>query len=91
MSNNEADLRSVFVIHGRNEPARKGLFDFLRAIGLSPIEWSEAISMTGSASPYIGDVLDAAFRRAPGQFRGKAAGRGNASTQRWVCGKARRH
>ncbi|CAN5253760.1 hypothetical protein BH09BAC2_BH09BAC2_00030 [soil metagenome] len=58
------DPRSVFVIHGRNEPARKGLFEFLRAIGLSPIEWSEAISMTGSASPYIGDVLDAAFQRA---------------------------
>jgi predicted nucleotide-binding protein len=64
MSHNEADPRSVFVIHGRNEPARKGLFDFLRSIGLSPIEWSEAISMTGSASPYIGDVLDAAFLRA---------------------------
>ncbi|NYJ18522.1 TIR domain-containing protein [Glaciibacter psychrotolerans] len=64
MSENQADPRSVFVIHGRNEPARKGLFDFLRAIGLSPIEWSEAISMTGSASPYIGDVLDAVFRRA---------------------------
>lgn len=64
MSDSEADPRSVFVIHGRNEPARKGLFEFLRSIGLAPIEWSEAISMTGSASPYIGDVLDAAFRRA---------------------------
>ncbi len=25
--------RKVFVIHGRNEPARKGLFAFLRSIG----------------------------------------------------------
>lgn len=64
MSESDADPRSVFVIHGRNEPARKGLFEFLRAIGLLPIEWAEAISMTGSASPYIGDVLDAAFDRA---------------------------
>lgn len=64
MSDPEADPRSVFVIHGRNEPAREALFTFLRAIDLAPIEWSEAISMTGSASPYIGDVLDAAFRRA---------------------------
>ncbi|TWX37394.1 nucleotide-binding protein [Frigoribacterium sp. ACAM 257] len=56
--------RSVFVIHGRNEAARKGLFEYLRAIGLLPIEWSEALAMTGSASPYIGDVLDAAFERA---------------------------
>lgn len=64
MTDSEADPRSVFVIHGRNEPAREALFTFLRSIDLAPIEWSEAISMTGSASPYIGDVLDAAFRRA---------------------------
>lgn len=41
-----ADRRKVFVIHGRNESARKGLFDFLRSIGLDPIEWSEAIRLT---------------------------------------------
>lgn len=55
------DRRRVFVIHGRNEPARKALFAFLRAIGLDPIEWSKAIAMTGKGSPYIGEVLDAAF------------------------------
>ena len=54
----ETDPRQVFVIHGRNEPARMGLFTFLRSIGLKPIEWSEAIAMTGQGSPYIGDVLD---------------------------------
>lgn len=56
-----ADPRKVFVVHGRNETARRGVFDFLRSIGLDPIEWSEAISLTGQGSPYIGDVLDAAF------------------------------
>jgi len=40
------------------------VFEFLRSIGLEPIEWSEAIKMTGQGSPYIGDVLDAAFGRA---------------------------
>lgn len=55
------DPRKVFVVHGRNEPARKGLFEFLRSIDLDPIEWSHAIQMTGQASPYISDVLDAAF------------------------------
>ncbi|MEI2820960.1 MAG: nucleotide-binding protein [Marmoricola sp.] len=55
------DQRKVFVVHGRNESARRGLFDFLRSIGLDPIEWSEAIRMTGQGSPYIGEVLDAAF------------------------------
>lgn len=56
-----ADPRKVFVIHGRNEPARRAIFAFLRSIGLDPIEWSEAIAMTGSGSPYIGEVLNVAF------------------------------
>jgi hypothetical protein len=58
------DPRKVFVIHGRNELARKALFDYLRAIGLDPIEWSQAIAMTGKGSPYIGEVLDTAFSAA---------------------------
>lgn len=58
------DPRTVFVIHGRNDLARRGLFEFLRAIGLDPIEWSEAIQMTGKGSPYIGEVLDTAFANA---------------------------
>jgi hypothetical protein len=40
------------------------MFTFLRAIGLAPIEWSEAVKLTGEASPYIGNVLDAAFNAA---------------------------
>jgi predicted nucleotide-binding protein len=53
--------RKVFVVHGRNEAARVAMFTFLRAIGLAPIEWSEALAMTGEASPYIGQVLDTAL------------------------------
>lgn len=56
-----SDPRKVFVIHGRNESARAALFAFLRSIGLDPIEWSEAIRITAKGSPYIGEVLDAAF------------------------------
>jgi predicted nucleotide-binding protein len=58
---NASDPRTVFVVHGRNEPARKSMFDFLRAIGLKPLEWSQAMTATGEASPYIGHVLDKAF------------------------------
>lgn len=54
--------QTVFVIHGRNEAVRKSMFEFLRAIGLKPLEWSQAIAETKEASPYIGQVLDAAFR-----------------------------
>jgi len=56
--------RKVFVVHGRNREARTAMFIFLRAIGLAPIEWSEAVKLTGEASPYIGNVLDAAFNAA---------------------------
>ena len=58
------DARDVFVVHGRNEKARVALFDFLRSISLHPVEWSEAVQATGKASPYIGDILNAAFSRA---------------------------
>ena len=59
-----ADARDVFVVHGRNEKARTALFEFLRSISLHPVEWSEAVQATGKASPYIGDILNAAFSRA---------------------------
>jgi predicted nucleotide-binding protein len=55
---------SVFVVHGRNEHARRELFVFLRALGLQPIEWNQALRMTKQASPYVGAILDTAFREA---------------------------
>jgi predicted nucleotide-binding protein len=59
-----SDKKSVFVVHGRNVAARDAVCHFLRAIDLKPIEWSQAVSWTGKPSPYIGEVLDAAFSRA---------------------------
>ncbi len=58
------DSKEVFVIHGRNETARVAMFEFLRAVGLEPIEWDTAVKATESASPYIGQILDVAFERA---------------------------
>jgi predicted nucleotide-binding protein len=58
------DPTRVFVVHGRNEVLRRSLFDFLRAIGLKPIEWSQAAQMTGRPSPSIGEILDSAMQRA---------------------------
>lgn len=58
------DPRVVFVVHGRNMAARTAMFQFLRAIGLRPREWSQAVADTGKAMPYIGEVLDAAFSKA---------------------------
>jgi predicted nucleotide-binding protein len=56
--------KSVFVVHGRDEALRRSLFAFLRAIGLNPIEWRKAIALTKKPSPYIGEILEAAFQHA---------------------------
>jgi|HubBroStandDraft_1064217.scaffolds.fasta_scaffold00519_14 predicted nucleotide-binding protein len=54
----------VFVIHGRDERLRSGIFEFLRVLGLNPMEWARAVELTGKGSPYVGEVLDAAFSNA---------------------------
>jgi predicted nucleotide-binding protein len=56
--------RTIFVIHGRDKRLRDGMFDFLRSLDLEPLEWIEAVRLTGKGSPYIGEILDAAFSRA---------------------------
>lgn len=61
---NIPDSGKVFLIHGRNEFLRRSMFEFLRSIGLKPMEWVEAIELTGKASPYIGEILNAAFGNA---------------------------
>jgi predicted nucleotide-binding protein len=62
--NQAKDPRSVFVVHGRNGVLRDAMFQFLRAIGLSPIEWSKAKRATKKPSPYVKEILDAAFKMA---------------------------
>lgn len=61
---NGAGYNSVFVVHGRNEAMRRAFFSFLRAIGLQPIAWRRAIELTRKLNPYVGEILDAAFREA---------------------------
>ena len=54
---------SVFVVHGRDEALRKSMFDFLRALGLNPMEWSTAVAQAKGGNPYIGDILDSAMEK----------------------------
>ncbi|MFE7902699.1 CATRA conflict system CASPASE/TPR repeat-associated protein [Streptomyces sp. NPDC057424] len=54
----EADPASnVFVVYGRDEPARRAVFDFLRTIGLNPLEWEEVVRRTGKATPTLGEAV----------------------------------
>jgi predicted nucleotide-binding protein len=54
--------KAVMVIYGHDKPANDALFSWLRAIGLQPREWTQLIRASGSASPFIGEVLDKALR-----------------------------
>jgi predicted nucleotide-binding protein len=56
--------RKVFVVHGRDAAARDAVFAFLRCIDLQPLEWEEARSLTGVATPYVGQILHAALSHA---------------------------
>ncbi|MFE1318044.1 CATRA conflict system CASPASE/TPR repeat-associated protein [Kitasatospora phosalacinea] len=49
--------REVFVVHGRDEPSRRAVFAFLRALGLRPLEWEELVARTGQSSPYLGETV----------------------------------
>ncbi len=66
IASNQKNINSkkVWVIHGRNRMLATDVFSFLRAIGLDPIEWTEARKLTGASSPYIGDISEAGFNYA---------------------------
>ena len=59
----QAKDNSVFVVHGRNENLRKAMFEFLRALGLNPKEWSHALQMTRGTNPWTLDVVDTAMAK----------------------------
>lgn len=49
--------RKVFVIYGRDEQARKALFELLRALDLQPQEWEPLVAATGSTLPNLNEVV----------------------------------
>jgi len=63
-NNSMPDSKKVFVVHGRDGRLRDDFFAFLRSLGLDPIEWSEALKLTGKATPYTGEALESAFKNA---------------------------
>jgi len=53
----------VFVVHGRNLKIRSSVYEFLRSLGLNPLEWSDLVERTGAAAPSILEVIQAGFDR----------------------------
>jgi predicted nucleotide-binding protein len=49
--------RNVFVVYGRDEPARRAVFEFLRAIGLRPLEWETLARATGKGAPSLSETV----------------------------------
>ena len=43
---------------------RDAMYEFLRALGLNPLEWSHGVKATKKGSPVVREVLDALFAKA---------------------------
>lgn len=57
---------SLFVIHGRDEQLNEDMFSFLRAIGLNPLEWIQAVKQTKGANPNVTDIVKNALKSVQG-------------------------
>jgi predicted nucleotide-binding protein len=56
--------RNVFVVYGRDGQAERAIFDFLRAIGLCPLEWEPVVAETGKMSPSLAESVRAGLAKA---------------------------
>jgi predicted nucleotide-binding protein len=54
---------SVFVVHGRDQALRKSMFEFLRALGLNPMEWEQAVHQARGANPNVQNIIETAMAR----------------------------
>ena len=56
--------QNVFVVYGRNRRIRDSMFEFLRCIGLEPLEWEQLIHLSGEGSPNVASLLEQGLARA---------------------------
>ena len=65
VNNSQQDIkRKIFVVFGRNIALREAMYEFLRALSLEPIEWEQARHLTGEVTPFVGRILEVAFKHA---------------------------
>jgi predicted nucleotide-binding protein len=91
---------TVFVVHGRDEALRKSMFAFLRALGLKPMEWGDAVAEAKGANPQIENIIDTAMSRVhavvvlfspdeEARLKETLCGRGERSTEGKLAGQPR--
>lgn len=60
-SDDRREPKRVMVVHGRNLRVRDAMFTFLRALGLRPIEWDDAVEATKHGTPHNFTAVRAAM------------------------------
>ncbi|WP_244485273.1 nucleotide-binding protein [Pseudolabrys sp. Root1462] len=57
---------SLFVVHGRDNQLNEDMFAFLRAIGLNPMEWNQAVKAAKGANPNVTEIVRGALQKVQG-------------------------
>jgi predicted nucleotide-binding protein len=53
-------------VHGRDAQLNTDMFAFLRAIGLNPLEWTQAIKGAKGANPHVDEIIYSAMEKVQG-------------------------
>lgn len=64
MTDQVPDPKKVFIIHGRNTKARKAVEQFVRALGLVPIDFEQLAADSGAA--FVGEIVRTGLAQAQG-------------------------
>jgi predicted nucleotide-binding protein len=57
---------SLFVVHGRDTRLNEDMFAFLRALGINPLEWTQAVRAARGANPNVTEIVKGALQQAQG-------------------------
>jgi predicted nucleotide-binding protein len=57
---------TLFVVHGRDTKLNEDMFGLLRALGLNPIEWSEAVAKTRGMNPDVDKIIGGQMKSVQG-------------------------
>lgn len=57
-----ANRKNIFVVHGRNIDFKSKIFEYLRLIGLNPLEWETIIPCSGA--PFTFEVVENGLKQA---------------------------